>query len=287
MNYILVLIATILLAFEFAFSKKYQESEGTSLISGLRFNTLSGFFTAIIFFALSGFKLQFSLFSLIMAFLMSLLCMLYSIIGFQILRKGNMSLYSLFLMSGGMLLPYIFGILFLQEPLTLLRILGILFILAAVYLSNPTKCKLDKSQLILCVIIFIMNGFVSIISKCHQINITFAPVDNTSFVMYSGICKCIMSSFALLFCKSTETKYSFATRKSIYIILGAACISGISYTLQLMGAKALPASVLYPLITGGSIIFSTLCGKLLFKEKVSKFQIISVALCFIGTCLFL
>jgi drug/metabolite transporter (DMT)-like permease len=287
MNYILVLIATILLAFEFAFSKKYQESEGTSLISGLRFNTLSGFFTAIIFFALSGFKLQFSLFSLIMAFLMSLLCMLYSIIGFQILRKGNMSLYSLFLMSGGMLLPYIFGILFLQEPLTLLRILGILFILAAVYLSNPAKCKLDKSQLILCVIIFIMNGFVSIISKCHQINITFAPVDNTSFVMYSGICKCIMSSFALLFCKSTETKYSFATKKSLYIILGAACISGISYTLQLMGAKALPASVLYPLITGGSIIFSTLCGKLLFKEKVSKFQIISVALCFIGTCLFL
>ena len=287
MNYILVLIATILLAFEFAFSKRYQESEGTSLISGLRFNTLSGFFTAIIFFALSGFKLQFSLFSLIMAFLMSLLCMLYSIIGFRILRKGNMSLYSLFLMSGGMLLPYIFGILFLQEPLTLLRILGILFILAAVYLSNPAKCKLDKSQLILCVIIFIMNGFVSIISKCHQINITFAPVDNTSFVMYSGICKCIMSSFALLFCKSTETKYSFATKKSIYIILGAACISGISYTLQLMGAKALPASVLYPLITGGSIIFSTLCGKLLFKEKVSKFQIISVALCFIGTCLFL
>ncbi len=287
MNYILVLIATILLAFEFVFSKRYQESEGTSLISGLRFNTLSGFFTAIIFFALSGFKLQFSLFSLIMAFLMSLLCMLYSIIGFQILRKGNMSLYSLFLMSGGMLLPYIFGILFLQEPLTLLRILGILFILAAVYLSNPAKCKLDKSQLILCVIIFIMNGFVSIISKCHQINITFAPVDNTSFVMYSGICKCIMSSFALLFCKSTEPKYSFATRKSIYIILGAACISGSSYSLQLMGAKALPASVLYPLITGGSIIFSTICGKIIFIEKITKFQIISVILCFIGTCFFL
>ena len=287
MNYMLVLIATILLAFEFAFSKKYQESEGISLISGLRFNSLSGFFTALIFFALSGFQLPFSAFSVVMAFLMSLLCMLYSIIGFKILRKGNMSLYSLFLMSGGMLLPYVFGILFLQEPLTLLRILGILFILAAVYLSNPAKCKLDKSQLILCVIIFIMNGFVSIISKCHQINITFSPVDNTSFVMYSGICKCIMSSFALLFCKSTETKYSFATRKSIYIILGAACISGISYTLQLMGAKALPASVLYPLITGGSIIFSTLCGKLLFKEKVSKFQVFSVALCFIGTCLFL
>ena len=265
MNYILVLIATILLAFEFAFSKKYQESEGISLISGLRFNALSGFFTALIFFALSGFQFSFSLFSVVMAFLMSLLCMLYSIIGFKILRKGNMSLYSLFLMSGGMLLPYVFGILFLQEPLTLLRILGILFILAAVYLSNPAKGNLEKGQLALCVIIFLLNGFVSIISKCHQINVTFSPVDNTTFVMYTGICKCIMSSIALLFCKSAEAKYSFTTKKSIYIILGAACISGISYALQLMGAKALPASVLYPLITGGSIIFSTLCGKIIFR----------------------
>ena len=287
MNYVLVLIATILLAFEFAFSKKYQASEGTSLISGLRFNTVSGLFTAIIFFALSGFKLPFSLFSLIMAFLMSSLCMLYSIIGFQILRKGNMSLYSLFLMSGGMLLPYVFGILFLQEPLTILRVLGILFILAAVYLSNPAKGNLDKSQFGLCVIIFILNGFVSIISKCHQINVTFSPIDNTAFVMYTGICKCLMSSVALLFCKSKEPKYTFTTKTSLYLILGAACIGGISYTFQLMGAKALPASVLYPLITGGSIIFSTLCGKLLFKEKITKFQAISVGLCFIGTCLFL
>lgn len=287
MNYIFVLIATILLAFEFVFSKKYQESEGISLISGLRFNALSGFFTALIFLALSGFQISFSLFSVVMTFLMSLLCVLYSIIGFKILKKGNMALYALFLMSGGMLLPYFFGILFLQEPLTLLRILGILFILAAVYLSNPAKENLDKDRLILCIIIFILNGFVSIISKCHQINVTFSPVDNTTFVMYTGICKCIMSSFALLFCKSTEPKYSFATRKSIYIILGAACISGISYTLQLMGAKALPASVLYPLITGGSIIFSTICGKIIFKEKITKFQIISVILCFIGTCFFL
>ena len=47
MNYILVLIATVLLAFEFAFSRKYQTMEGTAMAAGLRFNLLTGLFTTV------------------------------------------------------------------------------------------------------------------------------------------------------------------------------------------------------------------------------------------------
>ena len=42
MDYLLVLAATVLLAFEFAFSKKYQSLEGANLVSGLKFNLISG-----------------------------------------------------------------------------------------------------------------------------------------------------------------------------------------------------------------------------------------------------
>ena len=108
MNYILIILADILLSFEFAFSKKYQSIETNSLAAGLRFNTVSGLFTAIIFFALSGFKLDFSAFSVLFALAMSLCAATYSILGFSVLKKGNMAIYSVFLMSGGMILPYIF-----------------------------------------------------------------------------------------------------------------------------------------------------------------------------------
>ena len=59
------------------------------------------------------------------------------------------------------------------------------------------------------------------------------------------------------------------------------------YFLQLIGAANLPASVLYPMVTGGSIIFSAIAGVIIFKEQLSRRQIISITLCFIGTLLFL
>ena len=121
-NYIFVIIATVLLAFEFAFSKKYQMCEGTSPVAGLKFNAIAGFFTIIIFFCLNGFKFNITFFSIVMAFFMSLCGVLYSIIGFRVLKFGNMALYSIFLMSGGMLLPYVFGVLFLDEKYSALSV---------------------------------------------------------------------------------------------------------------------------------------------------------------------
>lgn len=287
LNYILVIIATVLLALDFALQKKYQAGEGADISAGLKFNALNGLFTALIFFALSGFKAEFSLFSFVLAFLMALFGILYVILGFKILKVNGMAVYSLFLMSGGMLLPYLFGVLFLNEPLTALRIIGTLIILLAVILSNKTKFKLKVSFFLLCLSVFILNGFVSIISKCHQINTTFNPVSSTAFVMYSGIGKFIFGCVALPFCKEKTKFMPFCSKNTVFIVIGSALIGGISYMLQLIGAKELPATVLYPIVSGGSIIFSALSGKVFFKEKLSSYQLISIALCFAGTLLFL
>ncbi|MBQ4559467.1 MAG: EamA family transporter [Tyzzerella sp.] len=71
------------------------------------------------------------------------------------------------------------------------------------------------------------------------------------------------------------------------IILCSAVVSGVSYMLQLIGAVNLPATVLYPIVSGGSIIFSTIAGMICFKERPNLYQKIGVVLCFVGTCLFL
>jgi len=291
MDYLLVTIATLLLAFDFSLSKKYQSVEGADPKTGLKFNAFIGLFTAIIFFAISGFKIQFSAFSVILAFALSFCGMLYSVLGFKILKNGNVAVYSIFLMSGGMLLPYIFGLLVWNEQINAFRIIGIVVMLTAVMLYDFKKTKTTKSQLLLCIAVFILNGMVSIISKYHQINITYEAVDSAGFVMYSGLAKCLLSTILLLFYKGKDAKFKqkFSFKKCIgfYISVFSALIGGVSYLLQLIGAKDLPATVLYPLVTGGNIIFSSIAGKVFFKEKFSKLQIISIILCFVGTFLFL
>ena len=284
-NYVYVITATVLLALDFALSKKYQAAEGVSLSAGLRFNALNGLFTALMFFGFSG--VEFSLFSALMAFAMSVCMASYSVIGFRILKTGNMSVYSVFLMSGGMLLPYLFGVLFLQEPLTVFRIAGVILILLAVILSNGMKFQRNVSFVWLCVLIFVLNGFCSIISKCHQINTSYASVNSMTFVAYTGLGRFLFSSVLLLCCKKGQKQQPVSLKRTVVLAVGSALIGGVSYGLQLMGAKELPATVLYPLVTGGSIVFSAFSGMIFFREKLSRRQIISIILCVAGTLLFL
>ena len=283
----LVIIATVLLALDFTFQKQYQAAEGANLTAGLKFNAVTGLLMAVIFFILSGCSLAFSWFSVIMAFAMALFNTAYSIIGFRILKNAGMAIYSIFLMSGGMLLPYFYGVLFLEETLNVFRVVGVIAILAAVILSNKGGGSIKASVLPLCVAVFLLNGMVSIVSKTHQISESFAPVSSISFVMYSGIARCLFSLIALLFCKDKKQAFSFSTKNTLLILGGSALIGGVSYMFQLIGATNLPASVLYPVVTGGSILFSALSGRVFFKEKLSRYHLLGIALCFVGTLLFL
>lgn len=283
----MVFISAILTALSFAVTKKYETFEGGGLASGLKFNVYGGLFITVIFFIFTGFKLQFSVFSLIMSAGISLFAILYTLISFKILRKGNMAIFSLFLMSGGMLAPYIYGILFLDESVSVLRVLGIAVILGAMVLSNISKDTVKSVPIFLCISVFLLNGLVSIFSKVHQISTTFETVDTMSFVMYNGITKSIISAVALIFCKDEIKKFTLSAKKSFIITILFAAVTGFSSMLMFAGAVTLPATVLYPITSGGTIIFSAIFGKIFYKETVSTKQWISVFLCFAGTLMFL
>ncbi len=71
-------------------------------------------------------------------------------------------------------------------------------------------------------------------------------------------------------------------------IIGSAIISSISYMFQLECAKPrrLPATVQFPVLSGGTIIFSALLGLISFKEKISNRQAFSLLLCLASTIIF-
>lgn len=285
--HILLGLAAFLLTAEFSLQKKYQITEGNGANAVLKFNACYGLFTALAFFCLNGFRVDFSVFSVWMAFSFSFCCVMYLLLGFRIMAKGNMALYSLFLMIGGMIVPYVFGVLCLNEPLTLLRIIGLLLMFAAMVLTGNTKWNGARTTLLLCVAVFFLNGTCSVIAKCHSIDTTHGAVGDLQYVMFSGVGRLLFSSVALCFCKRKAEK-SAHPHRPLWVLSGfSAIVGGISFALQLVGAAHLPATVTYPLISGGSIVFSTLAGMLVFKETVTAKQWIGVFLCLTGTCFFL
>ncbi len=285
MDYLLLIIADILLAGSFVFTKLYQKEEGVSLRKGFIFGALTGLFSAVLSLAFQGFQFQITWFSAVIAIGTSLLWCGYTLLGFRVMSMGKMALYTVFLMTGGMIVPYIWGLLFLDEPFSWLRSLGLLVIGAAVLITNADQGKVSLKQILMCLSIFLLNGFLSVLSKEHQISSMAVPA--LPFVTLSGFGKLLISAAALLFMRNTPAEPVRVGKKSLLFVLAVAACSGVSYLLQLLGAVNLPATVLYPVVTGGSIFFTSLAGTIVFREKLTRQILIGILLCVLGTCLFL
>lgn len=294
MHYLLILVADAFLATTFAVQKKYQSFAGTSARATLTFNAFVGLATAMSFTLLwlfGIFEMQFSTYSAFTALLLAVIHLTYMAFGFKLLRAGNMPLYTMFLMTGGMLVPYIFGLGFLDEKFSLLRFFGIILIVTAVVISNTGAMKPTKKQLAMCCAVFLLNGLMSVTSKIHQSEISaqLSPVNSESLTFIMSLVK-IAICFPIAFTLIKKEKLTIAeaiSSKAIPLFVLSALADSMSLYLQLIGATNIDAGVLYPLVTAGSIILSAFAGMIVFRERPTKNQWLSMAVCLAGTCMFI
>ena len=299
----LIAAADLLLAASFVLQKLYGKKKGSAVLAGTVFLWLTGFVKAVFFAVLCAVRAGsqtdfFAPFSLALAAGKELLCLVYTLIGFLLLAKGGMTLYTLFLMTGGMTLPYLYGVLFLHEELTVFRSAGLVLIILSTALYNAgagQQKRVSGHVWLLCGAVFVLNGFVSILSKMHQIE-TILPTSVTfGFAFWSSLSGMLLTSvFGVVLyrkCGKSALREAFGIKTDFWFLLGvsacAACAGGFSYLLQLFGAELLPATVLYPAITGGSILCSALADKLFFKTRLTPLQWFGLLLAVAGTCLFL
>lgn len=284
-EYVMLSLATIFLSGDFAINKEYQKMYGATLNASLVFNMMLGFFSAVIFTVLGGFESGFSVFSGLMAVISALLIMSYNFIGFKILKStGKIAIYTMYLMTGGMLLPYIWGVIFMGEPTGFLRTAGLIMMICGIVISNFTfsEKKPDKKVLIMCIAVFVLNGIVSIVSKIHQTQTVYKCMNEFGFIALSGLAKFVLAGTLLCFLGKRATLCFFKPKTAGLTVLSA-IFGGISYMFQLICAKTVSATLLYPFVTGGSIVLSAIMDLIIFKEKLSERTVIGIVLCFFGT----
>ena len=120
---------------------------------------------------------------------------------------------------------------------------------------------------------FLCNGVCSILQKEHQT--AYPSLYNREFMLFAMLlCALVFTTVALI--RLPASAFKEAKRKGLGILSGVTNSLANFLTLILAGMEN--ASVLFPIVSAGTILAALVCGRVVFKEKLKINQYAALAL---------
>ena len=275
MYYGILTASVILFGIQFLLNERYQKVSGSGLGESMLFVFTSSIAGIVCLFFFNGLSLPCTPFTILIASAAAISALLYTFCSLRAFSRVNLSLYSLFAMLGGMMLPFLVGILFYHEPLTLGK--GICVILIAAALALTVKRGGGKSGLLWCVGVFVLNGMSGVISKIYQ-DAPYAKVSSAAYSIWIAIVSALLSGAVLLV---VGRRLKRPRPIAVAYSLGCGALNKVANYMLLVALAVLPASLQYPFVTGGVMVVTTLLAYLT-PQKPTRRELASVALSFLG-----
>ena len=283
MYYGIIMGAVLLFGVSFFFNERYEKKEGGSLLSIMRFSLVSALSGVLVLVLINGFSFaRMTGFTLLMALCNSLNGLLYTFCSLKALERINLSLYSVFSMLGGMALPFVGGLLFFEESLTLAKLACFAIICAALALTF--KKSSSRGGFLFYVGIFVLNGVSGILSTFYQKS-ALPKGTAADYSILSAAFTVLISLLVLLLLwilhakeKRKETRPRLS---SVLFATGHGSINRIANWMLILSLGHVHASAQYPMVTGGVMIVSTALAFFTGK-KPSRRELLAVGLSFVA-----
>lgn len=301
MDYILLASACLLFSLQFIFSKWYQLQTDNSLKAALWMTVIDAAWLSVLFFAAGGFSLQITAVSALYAILYSLFIMVCSVAALFAMRSGKVAVISLFMMTGGLVLPAAYGVLLLGEALTFRKAIGTLLILLSFFpgtlFNKGRPSSKDQAEggrglyWLLCLTVFICNGMVGVLTKSHSISRHAAP--ERDFLIFAALLRLTVGLPVIgvltlrtksrlhsdLYPAAAEKLKSMRYAVSLVLIVGGYTLcNGVANICSMKAAKTMDSSLQFPLISAAVLMLTALISWVLFKERPTKGEAAGICL---------
>jgi len=234
---------------------------------------INGAFTSIIIFFLCGLWNGCTLHkdTVTLSILYGILMFLFLFTGYKALENGSAVLTCL-ITSFSFIFPFIAAVTIWKEGLSMLRILGILLVIAVLIMLCYKKGQdFSTKWIIYTVLSTIFAGTCAIIQKHHQV--TYPGEFHIEFMF--------ISSIILLFLLILAHKSTPLAERSIFKFSRIGLLTGVLGTITmyviLYLSSTVNASALYPSVSVLNTISTFAIGKILSKEKPNSLQIGAMA----------
>ena len=274
MEYLLLVLAALTSSFKGLICKKI----GTDNSNGRRIYI----FNAGIFFVASVTVLLYSLISrglgsvslrtLLLALTFAAVLLFTQLTETYAMKLGPASV-TILIYSLGLVLPILYGRIFLSEKISLIQLFGMAFVVAAlVFIIDPKKDKsFSLKWFVFATLAALGSGTTALIQKIHQSS--EAKGELCVFLVISFVFAAVFSVAIAFFSRGGEGRLKFGASDLRFTLFSGACIGALNI-MNLYLAGKLPAIIQFPIYNIGSMILTGVGGRIFFGERMSKKKLI-------------
>ena len=262
-----IICETVKNGFTNYFGKKFFVTERDSL----KFNIISGV-GACVFFWFTANVFSVSGYSLCMALIFSVISALANYCTLVSFAIGPMSVASLLVYMGGMLIPSVFGAVYYKQPVTAFQIFGFLLMITSLFfIIKPVRDKsISLKWGVHCVGSFISWGLVGVCQQIHQ-NSVYADEINEFLFWSFAVMTVIFATVYLLSGRKLKIKGGYKLKSSASLfVLASGLLIAVVYRINLYLSGKMPGVVFFPIVNGGVLLLSEITALIFFKENIGK-----------------
>ena len=187
-----------------------------------------------------------------------------------------------------LIIPVSAAIVLYEDKLTFIKIIAFLFALLGIYLSSTRAGQLsfDKSYLWIIIIIFLGQGISDAIFNDFAQNF---PNEKGYLFFMTLFFVASVTGLIIYFLKSFNKKHKnpFKLKNVIWgFVFGIPNFFSLVFFLQALANTDLDSSVVFPLVSMGIIVSSSILGVLLFRENLNKVNWLGIFLCICAIYIF-
>lgn len=273
MNIILLIISPLLGTGRSVFTKKMSsgslDKRGFYMRQGLLFLSAA---IAMFLFDLDGFA-QITWLTVVYAMVYGIFVVLSQCYYSIALDRGPTSICAM-IYSFAFVFPAVSGAIFWDEPFGIISVIGIVFAILAIIataFSGERDAKNRKGFLLPNIIAMLCGSFLGLGQKMHQSSPDKPNL--AAFLILANLLAAVIM-FLLAFKQPHRTSEK---SKLVYSIPAGICYGGVSFVNTLLAGR-MPSSIVFPAQNLGLMMMCLIAGMFVFKEKLTKPQIIAIVL---------
>lgn len=284
MNVLLIAVLVLLYTGQSLFCRLYTAKRGGD--AGVCFAVCYGAIVGLGTLVLSGFRIVPSRTTLVLGLLNAMILLLYNV---SLVRAGSLGSYAFMMvlnLSGGILIPMLYDVLWLRTPIGVTGILGVLVTIGSFLLMNPlgSAGRMSKRYLIWVGLLFLANGLYGTVMNLQQRLSEFSQRNEMITVTFLGMA---VVTFLIRFGREGKgflASFRMGGKAFGFLLLSSLCaLTAVHLLLIVM--KHVDLTVLTVADNGGVLVLSTLCAFLLFHEPANRRTVLGMLAACLGIVL--